>query len=164
MTQKLTFLVLFLIGVGCTSSTQEKKVEEVVDENYDPILTPYFSIVEALIKDDFEKARTYGLEVSKATSDTGVKLALTGMGTLMAEASSSYDQRAILEQFGMVIPLYLEQSIINDYPIYTFKCKNEFDEKEVFWFSLSKQSKNPFIGNNSGDCVEMVEEIKPIIK
>ncbi len=164
MTQKLTFLVLFLIGVGCTSSTQEKKVEDVVDENYDPILTPYFKIVEALIADNFEKARTYGLEVSKATSDTGVKLALTGMGTLMAEASSSYDQRAVLEQFGMVIPLYLEQSIINDYPIYTFKCKNEFDKKEVFWFSLSKQSKNPFIGNNSGDCVEMVEEIKPIIK
>jgi len=86
------------------------------------------------------------------------------MGALIAETSSAYDQRAILEQFGMVIPLYLEQSIINDYPIYKFKCKNEFDGKEVFWFSLSKQSKNPFIGANSDDCVEMVEEIKPVIK
>ncbi len=158
----LPFLILLFV-VGCSSPQKEEKVEVAKDENYDPILSPYFLIVEALINDDFERAKTYGLVVSEADSDTGVKLALTRMGILIAQASSTYDQRAVLKQFGMVIPLYIKESLLNYYAIYKYKCKNEFDGKEVYWLSLSKNSKNPFIGENSSECVELVETIEPIL-
>ena len=156
--------VLFVLAIliGCS----EEKKEDVVDklpENYDSIFTPYLAIVDALINDDYNQARLVGKQLSEAEKDTGVKLALVRMGQLMNEASSLYDQRTILEQLGMVIPLYLEQSIVNDYPIFKFKCKNEFDGKEVVWFGLSKNTKNPFIGDNSDECIELVETIEPVI-
>lgn len=156
--------ILFTLAMFISCS--EEKKEEVVDElpeNYDPIFTPYLAIVDALINDDFEKSRAAGLQLSKSDKETGVKLALVRMGELFTEASSLYDQRTILEQLGMVMPLYLEQSIVNDYPIYKFKCINEFDGKEVIWFGLSKKTENPFIGDNSDECIELVEKIEPAI-
>lgn len=158
----LIFLFVLVLTIGCS----EQKKEEVVDKlpkNYDPIFTPYLAIVDALINDDYNQARLVGKQLSEADNDTGVKLALVRMGQLMNEASSLYDQRTILEQLGMVIPLYLEQSIVNEYSIYKFKCVNEFDGKEVVWFSLSKKTNNPFIGDNSEECIELVETIEPVI-
>lgn len=154
--------VLFIIlAISCTEN--KKEVVNELPENYDSILTPYLNIVEALAQDDFEKARVVGKQLSEAEKDTGVKLALVRMGQLMNEASSLYDQRTILEQLGMVMPLYIEQSIVNNYAIYKFKCKNEFGGKEVVWFSISKKTNNPFIGNNSDECIELVETIEPVI-
>ena len=151
-----------VITIGCSENKKEEIVNE-IQENYDPIFTPYLAIVDALINDDFEQTRLNGQQLSKAEKNTGVELALVRMGQLLNEASSLYDQRTILEQLGMVMPLYLERSIVNDYPIYKFKCKNEFDGKEVTWFGLSKKSENPFIGNNSDECIELVETIEPVI-
>ncbi len=158
----MPFLLLLFV-VACSSPQEEETVKEEIDENYDPILSPYFLIVDALVNDDFEGVKKYGNMVSKANSDTGVKLALVRMGTLISQASSTYDQRAVMKQFGMVIPLYIDASVLNSYPIYKFKCKNEFDGKEVFWLSLSKNSKNPFIGGNSNECVDLVETIEPVL-
>lgn len=158
--------LVILFALAILISCSEQKKEEVVDElpeNHDPIFTPYLAIVDALINDDFVKSRSAGLQLSKADKDTGVKLALVRMGELMNNASSLYDQRAILEQLGMVMALYLEQSIVNDYSVYKFKCKNEFDGKEVIWFGLSKTTENPFIGKKSDECIELVETIEPVI-
>lgn len=158
----LTVLFFLVLTVGCSENKKDEVVEE-VPENYDPIFTPYLGIVDALINDDFDQTRIVGLQLSKAEKDTGVKLALVRMGQLINEASSLFDQRTILEQLGMVMPLYLEQSIVNDYPIYKFKCKNDFDGKEVVWFGLSKKTENPFIGDNSDECIELVETIEAVI-
>lgn len=158
----LTVLIFLVLTVGCFENKKDEVVEE-VPENYDPIFTPYLAIVDALINDDFDQTRIVGLQLSKAEKDTGVKLALVRMGQLINEASSLFDQRTILEQLGMVMPLYLEQSIVNDYPIYKFKCKNDFDGKEVVWFGLSKKTENPFIGDNSDECIELVETIEAVI-
>ncbi len=154
--------LLVFVGACAGSSNEEKEILK--EENLDPILTPYFKIVKALQNDEFDNARKFGKMLSSADANTGVKLALTRMGTMMSESSSAYNQRALLEQLGMVIPLYIEQNMLNDYLIYKFKCKNEFDGKEVFWYGLSKKSANPFIGGNSNECVELIETIKPVIK
>ncbi len=157
----LPFLLLLFVA-GCSSPQQEETVK--VDKNYDPILTPYFNIVKALQQDEFDKARGFGKQLATASSDTGVKLALTRMGTLMSQSASTYDQRTILEQMGMVITLYIEQEMLNNYFIYKFKCNNEFGSKEVVWYGLSKNTTNPFIGENSNDCIELVETIEPVLK
>ncbi len=166
MVRVLIFFVLFLLA-ACGGSTSEKEEESnsfVLAENQDSILMPYFEIVKALQNDEFDKASELGKLLSTASTDTGVKLALTRMGALMSQSSSIYDQRAVLEQMGMVITLYIEQEIMNDYPIYKFKCKNKFDGKEVVWFSFTKKTSNPFIGENSNKCIELIETFEPIIK
>ncbi len=157
----LIFIVLIAITVSCTTNKQEKVSQ--LPDNWDPILTPYISIVDALVNDDFVKTRELGMQLQNSEATNGVELAFKSMGRLINEASSLYDQRAILEQMAIVMQLYIEQSIINDYYIYKFKCINEYDGKEVTWYALSKKSKNPFIGENSTDCVELVETIEPVI-
>ncbi len=159
----LKFLIVITLATGCGGTQKEEVVNE-LPKNYDPILTPYFSIVDALIDDDFDKARQFAMELSRAESTNGVTLALVRMGALMNESSSLYDQRYVLEQLGMVIPLYIEQSVVNDYLIYKFKCKNEFSDKEVVWLGLTKETRNPFIGENSTNCIELIETIEPVIK
>ncbi len=166
MVKSISFLFLiFLLACGGAPSEEKEEVQELeLTEGQDSILTPYFEIVGALQNDEFEKARTLGQLLATAVPDTGVKLALTRMGTLMSQSASMYDQRAILEQMGMVITLYIEQEFINDYPIYKFKCKNEFDDKEVVWYGLSKSTANPFIGKNSDECIELEAIIEPVKK
>lgn len=154
-------LIILAIAIACTPNQKEEVSQ--LQENLDPILSPYFLIVAALSNNDFEKSREAAKRLSDAESNNGVELALVRMGTLMSESSSLYNQRSILEQLGMVIPLYIEQSIINDYQIYKFKCVNEYDGKEVVWFSLLKDSHNPFIGDDSNECIELVETIEPVI-
>lgn len=167
MVKNVAFLALTIL-IACGAPASEESEVEVkgfeLDEGQDPILAPYFEIVKALQNDQFDKAREVGRVLAAAEQDTGVKLALTRMGTLMNQASSTFDQRDILKQMGMVMTLYIEQDIINEVPIYKFKCVNEFDGKEVVWFGLSKHTTNPFIGENSNECIELVETIKPIIK
>jgi len=158
--------VLLIFLVACSGSASDEAHEATkfeLTEGQDAILVPYFEMVKALQQDDFNKARDLGKILSTAEQDTGVKLALTRMGTLMNQSASTFDQRTILEQMGMVITLYIEQEIINNYPIYKFTCKNEFDGKEVVWFDLSEDSKNPFIGENSSECVDLVETIEPVL-
>ncbi len=161
----ILLVILFLVACGSSSSEEKQEVQKFeIKEGQDSILAPYFEIVKALQNDQFETARELGQLLSTAEKDTGVKLALTRMGTLMNQASSTFDQRTILEQMGMVIALYIEQEIINDYSIYKFKCKNEYDGKEVVWYDFSKNTTNPFIGENTDECIELVEVIEPIIK
>ena len=158
---KILFIILIIFG--CTNTDKPDSISQFEEYN-DPILAPYFEIVEALSKDNFERAKMGGKQLSKASSDTGVKLALVRMGQLLNEASSLYNQRAILEQLGMVIPLYIDESVTNKFVIYKFKCINEFDGKEVVWLGISAKTRNPFIGGNSNECIELVEKIQPIIK
>jgi hypothetical protein len=160
----MRYLVIIIFVVSIVSCSQKKQENSINSDNYDPIMSPYIAIVEALSQDDFERVSKAGKLLSEANVDNGVMLALVRMGSLIIEASSLYDQRAILEQMGMVMPLYIEQSMLNNYPIYKFNCKNEFDGKVVVWYYVQKNSKNPFIGGNSGECVELVETIDPVIK
>ena len=159
---KYFFNILFILLVF--SCSIEQKEEVIADENFDPILTPYFSYVNALGQNDFEKAREVGEQLRDSEANTGVERAFKSMGRLISGSSSLYDQRTILEQMAIVVQLHIEQHLINDYSIFKFRCKNKFDDKEVFWYSLSKKTVNPFIGENSTDCVELIETIKPVIK
>ncbi len=152
--------VLLVLVFSCST----EKEEVVSNKNFDPILTPYLSIVDALIHDDYAKTREAGEKLRDSEVTNGVELAFKSMGRLISESSSLYDQRSLLEQMAIVMQLYIGQELINDYFIYKFKCKNEFGGKEVFWYGLSKKSSNPFIGDNSNECVELIETIKPVIK
>lgn len=157
--------LVFLLACGGSASDEKEELNIfVLTEGQDSVLTPYFKIVHALQNDEFDKTRGYAKLLSAASVENGVMLALTRMGTLMSESSTSYNQRVILEQMGMVIPLYIEQNALNNYLIYKFKCINEFDAKEVVWYDLSKKTTNPFIGKNSNECIELVETIKPVLK
>jgi len=154
--------ILFITLIFSCSTEQNEEV--VTNENLDPILTSYFSYVDALGQSDYAKARKIGEQLRDSEASIGVERAFKSMGRLISGSPSLYNQRAILEQMAIVVQLYIEQHLINDYSIYKFRCKNEFDAKEVFWYSLSKQSVNPFIGDNSTDCVELIETVKPVIK
>lgn len=157
-------LLFFVFLVGC--GTEQKEEQEIQEEEIilDPILSPYLSAVDALVSDDYAKAKELGAELQKTEAANGVQLAFKSMGRLLYEASSLYDQRTILEQMTLVMQLYIEQEIINDYPIYKFQCKSEFEDKVLSWYGLDKSSKNPYIGENSTECIELIETIKPVIR
>jgi len=156
-------LSFFFIALVFSCSTEQEE-EVVTQEDFDPIMTPYLSLVNALENDDYSKARAIGQGLRDSEAISGVERAFKSMGRLLSESSSMYDQRTILEQMAIVMQLYIEQNLINDYPIYKFKCVNEFDNKEVFWYGLNDTSANPFIGDQSKECVELVETIKPVLK
>ena len=160
--KKLFVISVFcLLLIGCTSSTEK---EEKAIETGDPFLTPYFEIVDALIKNDFKAVQKSGARLNSAEHDDGVTLALTRLGRMISEAPSDYQQRMVLYQMGIVIPLYIEQHVLNDFPIYKFSCNNVLDGKEGVWFSKEIKSGNPFAQENKDACATLVETIKPVTK
>ncbi len=156
---------ILILGVACTGHQEEEKVRVNELPAYgDKVLTLYINMVHALQSDDYLACRTMGEQLAVQPANDGVTLALVRMGNLVEKAASLYDQRAILEQFGLVMPMYIEQHITNDFYIYTFKCVNSFDNKEVVWLDVQKETTNPFIGKKSTDCIELINTIKPVLK
>lgn len=161
--KKLFYFVLPLfVLISCSSSQKETVTEEPVEEG-DPFLTSYFEIVDALTKEDFEQVQEAGLKMYNTESTHGVALALTRLGRLIVEAPTIQKQREVLLQMGEVMPLYIEQNVSNDFPIYKFRCSTTSGEKEEVWFSMKKDVVNPYSGKKDL-CIELVETIEPIIR
>ena len=160
--KKFWFIIVFVpLVTGCASSGSTEEQQEAVEVD-DPFLTSYFAIVDALIQNDYKAVQEAGAQLNKAEQNDGVTLALTRMGKMIAEAPSSYQQRMVLYQMGIVIPLYIERNSLHDYPIYKFSCKSVLDGKEGIWFSRNKESKDPYAEENKSDCVELIETIEPV--
>lgn len=152
--------LLILFTAGCSS--KETRKEELVDKDADPILDPYFEIVDALSNDDFKAVQKAGMELYNVEASAGPKLALVRMGRLIVEAPSRLEQQNVFLQMGVVLPLYLEQISLHDFPIYKFRCTEVFDGKEGVWFSRTKESFNPYKGKRSKECIELTETIAPV--
>lgn len=162
--QRLLFVLVTMFILGACSTPKDEKEEEVaVLEENDPFLIPYFDIVDALAHEDFEAVQKAGLKLYENESSDGVSLALTRMGRLIVEAPNFRKQREVLYQMGIVMPLYIEQHVLNDYPIYKYRCSNVLEEKEGVWFTRAKETINPYSGKKD-ECVELIDTIKPIVR
>lgn len=164
---KIVISLMLFVVLGCSSTTQEKESVTTSNQEYshgDELLSLYFEIVHALQNDDYLGCRTSAQKLAQLKANDGVTLALVRIGALLQQAPSLYAQRAILKQFGIVIPIYIEEQITNDFFIYSFTCTNKTDGNKVVWLDVNKNTTNPYIGGNSSDCIELKQTIKPVIK
>ena len=162
------FFVSFLLVLVGSCSSAEQKAEAIenptgIQDNYEPVLTPYFDLVNALCNDDLYAAQKSAQVLSNIEVINGVHKVLKSLGGKIAGTSDLRYQREILQQMGIIIQLYIEQSSINNFTIYKFKCANVLDNKVGEWYNNTMTGANPFIGNSSRECIELIETIKPII-
>lgn len=135
------------------------------------IADAYFKVKNALVEDNFQKARSGLAEVENALAKVemrnlkgkahdhwmSLKEQLSGAVTMMKEAK---DLEALRQHFAMLSENILEVTEsfgLEKAKVYKDFCPMAFDNKGAFWLSESEEILNPYFGEAMLSCGELKE-------
>lgn len=149
-----------MMNLKSKPSKTDEKIE--LDNNY---LEYYFELKDALVKDDFEKAKSIGKEFSdflknqKTDEQIFEKLSVS-----LNEMISKSDIEAFRDEFIQFSDeiIRITQSIDIEQKIYVQYCPMADSNEGAYWLSLDKSIRNPYFGASMLKCGEVKEVIEPL--
>ena len=160
---KALFAAAFaVLLVGPLHAQGSSAGSEIVEEERPEVLQEYILIKDALVKDDYAKAKAAAIKMTKNFEDYVKDLAQprTFLVTLneFAQATDINSQRIIFKEISQHI--YESVKILDvDKTFYWQSCPMAFDGKGAKWLSLEEQVKNPFMGQDMPECGSTIEKI-----
>ncbi len=149
-----------MMNLKSTSSKSKDNVE--FDNNY---LEFYFELKDALVNDDFEKAKSIGKEFSAFLKNQKTdEQIFEKLSASLNEMISKSDIEAFRDEFIRFSDeiIRISQSIDIEQKIYVQYCPMADSNEGAYWLSLDKSIRNPYFGASMLKCGEVKEEIEPL--
>ena len=136
-----------------------------------PLLTNYYGVKDALVKDDVKAASAAAAQLLAAveTADRSAIPAKDHTAFMDVEAKLAYDARHISESTEIAhqrehfaslsanMATLAKQAHLSDRPIYEDYCPM----KKVYWLSSDTTIRNPYFGNSMLTCGKVTTTLKP---
>ena len=153
-----------------------KKISVTVEvkEALKPLFVHYFSMKEALVNDDFDKAKESGVELSKLLDKVDMNLFKGDAHSVWMQHSSVLKQsiqhiehlseiKTVRENFISISKIMI--AIVESFdpiatPIYVQHCPMADSNKGADWLSKEKDILNPYFGQAMLSCGETTKTIK----
>ena len=131
-------------------------------EEHPEVLQEYLLIKNALVEDDYAKAKAAAIKMTKNFEDYVKHLseprAFVVTLNEFARAKDIKSQRLIFKELSQHIYDSLKD-LDYDKTIYWQSCPMAFEGKGANWLSLEEQVKNPFMGQDMSKCGSTIEKI-----
>ena len=135
---------------------------EAIGKEKPELLQEYVIIKNALVADDYLKAKEAAIKMTRNFEDYVKDLKQPAAFVVaLNEFSTAKDlksQRVVFKELSQYIYESLKTLDV-ERTIYWQSCPMAFDGKGAKWLSLEEQVENPFMGQNMPECGSTIEEI-----
>ncbi|MDQ2753348.1 MAG: DUF3347 domain-containing protein, partial [Bacteroidota bacterium] len=164
---KSFFLAAFLITLSLSSIAQS----DTTNKSLQSLLTYYFNIKNALVKDDAEAAASNAAQLQNAAKSIDVQTLSPLQGKAFAaikekllynsdhisEVTDIDHQREHFEALSAAMSTLVQSASLSQQPVYIDYCPM----KKSYWLSNEKEIQNPYYGKQMPDCGSVNKTILP---
>ncbi len=147
---------------------QPEEISAQEKQQYEPLLTHYLDLKEALFTDNVQKSKEEVTNLSEIISDLNRKdlsgwnkfsEQLTSRIHIMKSAENLKEIRSSFDELSAAIIGLIKVNRPNNHTLYVQHCPMADNKRGADWLSLSSKVQNPYMGGEMPDCGNVADTI-----